>query len=152
MELFSLPNTGNIIAFLSLLIDIVGLFITILTMNSARKIEQKMDKLKANAITKSNLQNFRPNALSTLERTRAAVAKSDILTRRACNDMLTIIGDMQGFSDIFTVEDNRVLERCRSTINKIERCEKLTERKYVLEFLDVSNKLIMILKKGEYAL
>ena len=130
MHILEMAITGNIIGLISMLISLVGLMITIFTMNSAKRIEKEVVKLKSKAIYMSKLHDFKPNACETLRRNRNAASKADLLTKRACNDILTIIGEMQGF----------------------ENAKELKKGLYVKEFIKITSVLINILEKGEYAL
>lgn len=152
MHILEMAITGNIIGLISMLISLVGLMITIFTMNSAKRIENEVVKLKSKAIYMSKLHDFKPNACTTLRRNREAASKADLLTKRACNDILTIIGEMQGFDSIFDSSDNNKILECQQQMSVIENAKELKGGLYVKEFIKITSVLINILEKGEYAL
>lgn len=151
-EILDSTITNNIIAALSLIVSIIGLVITGCTMQSAKKIQEKMDETKIYALEKSRFVEYKPNALKQINKRLKAVQSTHKLSKNACTEIVQVIVELKGFQSILQSEDYKLV------CDLQRKMKDMAIKKSTYDDLDVSNyiELIVTLKniieKGDYAL
>lgn len=97
--------TSNILESLSLLVSIIGLLITGCTMQSAKKIQEEMEKMKISALDKSRFISYKPKAINQIDKKLKSVRGTQKLSKNICMDIAQIAAEMEGFCDILQAED-----------------------------------------------
>lgn len=146
--------TGNVVGLLSLLTGIVGIFITIKTMKTAKRIETDIKEAKIVALDKKRFNKNKEAYLKKLKSQRKAVSKQEVLSYSLCNDVLSIINDLKGYSNIITEIDMDIIEQQQNKLQHISSISKYEETisKSLQEFDVAVSTIINILCKGEYDL
>lgn len=154
IEILKSTITGNVVGLLSLLAGIVGIFITIKTMKTAKRIETDIKEAKIVALDKKRFNSNKEAYLKKLNSQRKAVSKHEVLSYSLCNDVLSIINDLKGYSNIITEIDMDIIEQQRNKLQRISSISKYEETvsKSLQEFDVVIATIINILCKGEYDL
>lgn len=156
-EFFESSLTGNIIGIFSLLIGIIGLILTALTMRSAKKIEKTIKAEKIKAIDKTRFNEYKRNALTKLQTKRAVVLSENTLSYNLCNDILSIINDLKGYTNILVSDDlnklNTLYKEIKSFSLKLYSLQPESSTltpDHISKFDEIVSKIINILNNGEY--
>lgn len=155
MEIFlSSSITGNIIGVVSLIIGIISLIITIKTMKTASRIEVEVKAAQIVALDKNRFNKKKSDYIKKLTSKRNAVSKNQALSVPLCNDVLSIINDIRGYSTIISNKDLEFIEQQRKIIQSIslDVQNKRNRNECIQNFDDIVSTIINILSKGEYDL
>lgn len=146
--------TGNIIGGISLLVGIVGLFITLKTMKSAKRIEEELQHAKIVALDKMRFNNNKKVYCNKIQRIRSAVLEQRKISYSICNNTLSIINDLLGYENVITGKDREIITEQKNRLKII--CEKVRNRNIgnniVQEFDEIVSNIISIINKGDYEL
>ena len=155
MKVFlSFSLTGNIIGSISLVIGIISLYITVKTMKTASRIEGEVKEAQIVALDKKRFKENKSEYIKKLTSKRKAVLQKEVLSLSLCNDVLSIINDIKGYSTIISKEDLELIEQQRKKIQGIslDVQNKLNMYGCIQEFDYPVSTIISILSKGEYDL
>lgn len=157
LKYFESSLTGNIIGFISLGIGIIGLIITITTMKSAKRIEKSIEIEKIKAIDKTRFNEYKRNALSKLQNKRRIVLSENTLSYNICNDIISIINDLKGYTNILIPDDleklNILYKETKSfslDIYSLQPKSSHLTPEHITKFDEIISEIINILNKGEY--
>lgn len=153
-EMLEDPITSSIVGIISLLVGIIGILITVKTMKSAKRIEDDIHNAQVNVLERSRFHKFKEAALKKLQSKRNAAKKEGIVSFSICNDVLTIINDLRGYSKILSKEDICTIEESRKELQEIISILRFNKsiNGTVIDFDRIVADIMNILKKGEYEL
>lgn len=154
MGVFKSSLTGNIVGIISLLVGLVGIIITVKTMKSAKRIEEDLKNAQINALDKKRFHEARSTTLVKLRTKRKAAQREGIISINLCNDVLTIINDLKGYSNILSDMDQMVIEESGKELKRITSSIQNTKctNDNVIDFDKAVADIINMLSKGEYEL
>lgn len=154
LKFISSSITGNTIGFVSLLIGIVGLIITIKTLMSAKQIEDEMRREKINAIDKSKFHRNKEDIVKKLNQKRSAASKQHRISLNLCMDIISITNDLITHDTVFTDRDYKKINQSKSELNQLIEMQKNNrdDESLFCKFDEIVARLINILEKGEYDL
>lgn len=153
MDILFSSSTGNIVGIMSLLVSIAGVWLTVKTMKTAKRIEVEIKEAKIKALDKSRLNKVKDNYLKTLVRKRKVAADNHVISYNLCNDILSIIHDLKGYNKVFLVEDMKIINEQENKMRLI--CLDQGQKNEIIklqEFDSIVAIIINILSKGEYDL
>lgn len=144
--------TGNIVGLVSLLVGMVSLVITIITLNSAKRIENEIKQEKIKAINKSKFNKHREEIGRSLSQKRNAAKKQHKISFNLCLDILSTINDLLAYETIFEKNDYSKIVQSKEKLNQIVEALKKERNNVAIysEFDEIISGLINILEKGEY--
>ena len=144
--------TNNIIAVLSLIVSVIGLIITGCTMQSAKKIQEEMERMKVSALDKSRFITYKPKAINQINKKLKSVRGTQKLSKNVCMDIAQIAAEMEGFCDILQTEDYKQVCELHKKINILSKKQTSYNDSDVTNYIDILVRLKNILEKGAYAL
>ena len=154
MDILESSLVGNIIGALSFLLGILSIILTIKTMKTAKRIEMDIKEAKIIAIDKNRFKRNKEGYLKKLKAKRGAVSKTQVLSYKLCNDVLSIINDIKGYDSIIKDVDMSDIKQQWIKLQEISSPlqDGKSENDKLQEFDVVVSTIINILSKGEYEL
>ena len=151
-EILNSTITNNIIAVLSLIVSIIGLIITGCTMQSAKKIQEKLDETKINALEKSRFAEYKPKALKQIDKKLKAVQSTLKLSKNVCTEIIQVIVELKGFQSILQSEDYDLVCNLQSQMKDMATKNDPYDDSDVSNYIELLVTLKNIIEKGDYAL
>lgn len=151
-EILESAITNNMIALLSLIVSIIGLIITGKTMQSAKKIEEEMEKMKIDALNRSSFLKLRPQLVKKIEGYIKSLKRAEVLSRNLYMDIFETILEIKETNNIFNKEDHAKIVQIHETINivgtKLDSFKDSDIKCFIESLVQIKN----ILNKGDYTL
>ena len=149
-DILSSPYMGNVIGLISLGIGIIGLVLTIVTYLAAKRIENRLNKEKANAINKMHFNEYKANAIRTLKNRQSAVKNAGKVTKQACNELVEICNKIKGYENTVSKEDLLRIDELYSKLLFLHKDKNYVKEDGLITYTEITMGLINILEKGEY--
>lgn len=158
MEVLQSAVTGNIIGIISLIVGVIGVLLTVITMKSAKRIEEQIKKETALALDKEHFREYREKCIKKLKSNRRNVLQEKRVSYSLYRDTISILNDLKEYKTVMTKDDLESIRQEREKLIKTsEELYRLKNKKKVngddLQQFDESIAIILgILKKGEYVI
>lgn len=158
MEILQSSVTGNIIGIISLIVGVIGVLSIVITMKSAKRIEEQIKKETALALDKEHFREYREKCIKKLKSNRRNVLQEKRASYSLYGDTISILNDLKEYKTVITKDDlETIRQECAKLIKTSEELYCLKDKRKInegdLQQFDESIAVTLgILKKGEYAL
>lgn len=135
---------GNIVGVISLLVGIIGLFITIKTMNTAKRTEEAVIKAKQDTANTIAFRQLKEKCIPQLDKYLADATVVSCISHKRCNSVLAIIGRIRGHC--INEKDNDSINECFYRLSGLYKENDAIPSEVLI---DIITTVMNILEKGD---
>lgn len=143
--------TSNVVAILSMIVGVIGLWVTFRTMKSAEDIKEEMKKMQIDTLEKSRFMQNKPQIIKNLQVHRNSITEAGTLSKALCIKIISLLTEIEGYKETFKENDFREIETIHKEMKKLATWSGIYGEIHICQCIELLGKLENIINKGEYS-